>query len=144
MPSTAHSCLFLCSCFSNGCIVNASVHWSCYLHLNHWAEFHQTCYITSAHDKCVWEQHYFSVLPFDSLSVCQTISSKTTGQNWTNLATWLPHVVRATKAALFIHPSVRLLATELGDFEMGCRQLDNLVLFFFLFVCLVWFLQLLK
>ena len=92
MPSTAHSCLFLCSRFSNGYIVNASVHWSLCLHLNHWAEFHQTCYMTLSHGKCVREQHYFSVFPFSSPSVCHTISSKTNVQNLTKLAAWLPHM----------------------------------------------------
>ena len=41
----------------------ASVHLSPshYLPLNHWAEFNQTCYMTSPHDKGVREQYYFSV-----------------------------------------------------------------------------------
>ena len=51
-----------------------------YLLLNKWAEFYQTCYITSLHGKGVQEQHYFSmrqslhasiVCPF----VCHAISS---------------------------------------------------------------------
>ena len=32
-----------------------------YLLLNHWAEFNQSCLITSPHDKGVREQHYFSL-----------------------------------------------------------------------------------
>ena len=37
--------------------------------LNHWAEFYQTCYITSSHGKGVREQHYFSERPSVSVSV---------------------------------------------------------------------------
>ena len=40
-----------------------SVRPSCYLLLNHWLEFNQTCYVTTSHGKGVWEQHYFSVRP---------------------------------------------------------------------------------
>ena len=34
-----------------------------FLLLIHWAEFNQTCYITSLHGKCVQEQHYFFMRP---------------------------------------------------------------------------------
>ena len=34
-----------------------------YLLLSHWAEFNQTCYITSPHGWGVRKQHYFSVCP---------------------------------------------------------------------------------
>ena len=55
---------------SNGNIVNAivrlSVCLSCYLLLNHRAEFYQTCYITSPHGKDVQEQHYSVTL------ICQS------------------------------------------------------------------------
>ena len=43
------------------------------LPINHWAEFYQTCFITSPHGKCMREQHYFSVHPsFVNLSVTQS------------------------------------------------------------------------
>ena len=35
----------------------------------HWAEFNQTCYITSPNGKGVQEQHYFSVRPVVRVSV---------------------------------------------------------------------------
>ena len=41
---------------------------SCYLLLNYWAAFHQTCYITSPHYKGVREQHFY-VRPFFHASV---------------------------------------------------------------------------
>ena len=41
--------------------VRPSVCLSRYLLLHHWAEFYQTCYITSPHGKGVQEKHYFSV-----------------------------------------------------------------------------------
>ena len=44
---------------SNGDIVNAFIHPSRDLLLNHWVEFYQTCYITSPHGKGVQEQHFF-------------------------------------------------------------------------------------
>ena len=34
---------------------------SCYLFLNHWVEFYQTCYIISPHSMGVQEKHYFSI-----------------------------------------------------------------------------------
>ena len=50
---------------SNGDISNdsirPSVYLSCYLLLNHWAEFYQNCYNTSPHGKGVREQYYFSI-----------------------------------------------------------------------------------
>ena len=62
------------------CVCHHSICPSCYCLLNHWAEFNQTCYITSPHGKGVWEQHYFSVHPsyhasFIHLSVHHAISS---------------------------------------------------------------------
>ena len=45
------------------CIRRPSICLSCYLILNHWVEFNQTCYITSPHGKGMLEQHYFSMCP---------------------------------------------------------------------------------
>ena len=45
------------------CVRRPSICPSRYLLLNHWAEFHQICYITSPCGKGVREQHYFSVRP---------------------------------------------------------------------------------
>ena len=44
-----------------------------YLLQNNWAEFNQTCYITSLHTKGVREQHYFSVRP-SSVHLSVTLS----------------------------------------------------------------------
>ena len=52
-------------------IVPTSICLSRYLFLILWAEFNQTCYMTSPHGKGVREQHYFSVC----LSVCSSIYS---------------------------------------------------------------------
>ena len=41
------------------CVRRPSICLSCYLLLNYWAEFNQTCYITSPHSKGVQEQHFF-------------------------------------------------------------------------------------
>ena len=53
-----------------------SVHLSRYLLLNHWAEFYQTCYITSSHGKGVQEQHYF-LCACVSIHLCVTLSPPT-------------------------------------------------------------------
>ena len=45
------------------CIQRPSICSSCYLLLNHWAEFNETCHMTSPHGMGVREQHYFSVCP---------------------------------------------------------------------------------
>ena len=52
------------------CILRPSICPSCYLLLNHWMEFHQTCYITSPHGKGVQEQHYFLHSSIWCLSIC--------------------------------------------------------------------------
>ena len=130
------------------CIHRRSICPSRYLLLNHWAEFNQTCYITSPRGKGVQEQLYFSVhLPicpsrylllnhwpkfnqtcyitfphgWDCESniifqcvcasvicppVCHAISSKTTGQNSTQLATSLPLMMRVCESNIFFHTSV--------------------------------------
>ena len=54
--------MMLCLKKSDGDIVNASVRPSRNRPLNHWAEFNQTCYMTSLRGKAVREQHYFSLL----------------------------------------------------------------------------------
>ena len=79
-------------------IVNASIHLRSIRHatLNHWAEFNQTCYMTSPYG--VWQQHFFSLclmLCSDgvkrSLSVCP--SRYLLLKHWwnlTKLSTWPP------------------------------------------------------
>ena len=59
--------IFLCVHASICC---PSICLSHYLLLNHWAEFSQTCYITSPHGKGVREQHFFPCVhrPFICLS----------------------------------------------------------------------------
>ena len=76
--------------------------------LYHWAEFNQTCYITSPHGKGVREQHYFSVHP----SICP--SRYLLVNYWaTKLATSLPLMVIVCESninifqASAIRPSVR-------------------------------------
>ena len=71
-------------------IRHPSIYSSCYLLLNHWAEFNQTCYITSPHGKGVQAQHYFSVCASVHASLPHTISSKSTEQNSTKLVTSFP------------------------------------------------------
>ena len=125
--------IFLCVC---PCVRRP--HFLCvshYLLLNHWAEFNQTCYITSPHGKNVLEQHYFSLCPsvlpssvhmsvtvsppkplgniiFPAFvvrpSVRHAISSLSTGRNSTKLATSLPLMVGVYESKIifpFIHPS---------------------------------------
>ena len=61
--------------FTDGDIVNASICPSispsicppCYLLLNHWTEFNQSCYMTSLQGKSVTQQHYFSLCPMWAL-----------------------------------------------------------------------------
>ena len=52
-----------------------SVSLSCYLLLNDWAEFNQTCYMTSPSGMGVQKQHNFSVHLSLHLSICHTISN---------------------------------------------------------------------
>ena len=54
---------------SDGDVVNASVRSSRYLLIHFWAEFKQTCYVTSPYGKGVWVQYYFSVSP---RSICSS------------------------------------------------------------------------
>ena len=54
-------------------IVRVSVCLSRYLFLNHWAEFNQTCYITSLHGKDVREQHFFSYVSRPSICPSRNI-----------------------------------------------------------------------
>ena len=53
-----------------------------YLLLNHWAEFYQTCYITSPHGKGVREQHYFSVRLSVHLSVHLSVKLSPPYNHW--------------------------------------------------------------
>ena len=55
------------------CVHCPSICPSPYLLLTHWAEFNQTCFITSPHGKGVQEQHYFSMLP-SSIHLSVTLS----------------------------------------------------------------------
>ena len=76
------------------CVYHASVCPSHYL-LNHWAEFNQTCYITSPHGKDVRKQHYFSVpLSVHGFlicpSVCHAAPLKPLGRIQPNLLHHLP------------------------------------------------------
>ena len=54
------------------CVRRPSICPSCYLLLNHWAEFNQTCYIT--HSKGVREQHYFPFVRLASVHLSVTPS----------------------------------------------------------------------
>ena len=60
--------------------------------VNHWAEFNQSCYITSPYGKSVQEQHYFSVRPSVHMSVVRpsvphAMPFQTTGRISTKFAT---------------------------------------------------------
>ena len=125
--------------FRDGNIVNPpsiqpSAYLTCYL-LNHWVEFNQTCYMTSPHDKGVWEQYYFSFCPMwssdgvrRSLFICHAVFLKTTGQNLTKLATWHPLVIMICQGNI-IFPSIRHatcisnISTDRRDFVMTCYRL---------------------
>ena len=88
---------------------------SCYLFLNHWVEFYQTCYIISPHSMGVQEKHYFSICsPVRASVICpfahHTISFKTTGWNSTKLTASLPLTVRVCESSIiipFVRQSVR-------------------------------------
>ena len=98
------------------CVHCPSICLSSYLLLNHWAELNQTCYITSPHGKGVQEEHYFSVYR-SGIPPCvhHTISSYTTGQNSTKLATSLPLMVKVCDSNIIFprihHPSICLSQT---------------------------------
>ena len=96
----ARATLFFHACVC-ACIRHLSIYPSCYFLLNHWAEFNQTCYITSPYGKGVPEQHYFSVRP-SSVHLSIALSPpKTTGWNLIKLATSLPLMVRVCKSNIF-------------------------------------------
>ena len=120
MPFTAQSSLLLSLCFSDGDIVNASIHLS----------------VTKGQVK-----QSLSVCPSITLSpllltYSVDISSQTTGWNLTKLATRLPCMVRVCKSRVFftlahvtfssgqkvtvclsIHPSITLSPKQLGRIE---------------------------
>ena len=76
--------------FVRSCVRRPFIYLSCYLILNHWAEYNQTCYITSPHGKSVREQHFFTVRP-SSVHLSITLSPpRPTRRNSTKLSTSLP------------------------------------------------------
>ena len=103
----------------------SSISLSRYLLLNHWAEFNQTCYITSPHGKGVREQHNFFLRP----SVRPSASCyffQTTGRKSTKFATSLPRMVRMCmrNSILSIRASVHLSVTLSTPKSLGGIQLN--------------------
>ena len=104
--------------------LHPSVHLSRYLLLNQWAEFYQTCYITSPHGKVVWGFPW--VRPFVRRpAICLSpvhLSSWTTGRNSTKLATSLPLMVRVCENNIIfpcIRPSVHPSSVYLSSSTTG-------------------------
>ena len=99
---------------------------SCYLLLNHWVEFNQTCYITSPHGKGVQEQHYFSVCPSICPS-CYLLFNHWAEFNQTCYIT-SPHGKGVQEQHYFsVCPSVHLSVTQsphkpLGEFNQTCHM----------------------
>ena len=89
------------------CVRRPSICLSCCLLLNHWAEFNQTCYITSPHGKDVREQHYFFV-PLSSIDLSVMLSPpKPLGGIQPNLLHHFPSWLVCARATLFFHSPVR-------------------------------------
>ena len=90
------------------CIHRLSICLSQYLLLNHWAEFNQTCYITSPHGKGVWEQHFF--FPICLSGICPSYNLLLNHWAQFNQTCYMPSP-HGKGVAEQVHLSVMLLAT---------------------------------
>ena len=100
------------------CVRRPSICLSHYLLLNHWAEFNQTCYITSPHGKGVQEQYYFSVRS-SSVHLSVTLSPpKPLGRIQSNLLHHFPLWLGCARATLFFRVSV--LLNHWAEFYQTC------------------------
>ena len=120
--------------------VSLTIRPSCYL-LNHWAEFYQTCYITSPHSKGVPEENYLS-MPL-SVHLSSTLSPpKLLGRIQTHSIT-SPHGKGESNIIFLcvLPPSICLssyLLNHWAEFNQTCYITSPPILFFlciFLFVC---------